>query len=156
MEDEKQILHEAFINSISEISDSLRRITEGKTRPTLYITDNYILKNYSSDQNYVNIIKPLIIMAGVGDVCIYSEGDEPGKNRNHRADLAAIQSDFNALDGRNVSFTHHQSHGRYWIVDDAGFMIDASPNGVMSGDPAIVKKLTKQEVKDIKSFYGIA
>lgn len=62
-----------------------------------------------------------------------------------------IVSDFNSK-GINVTFKTMHIHGRYWLVDDQGFLVDASIN---TSGTFIAQILYEKEVQDVRSEYLI-
>ena len=146
------ILNEEYTNDLTIFQNKLKSFCSGKSRPVVYITDNYILNNYSSDQNYANNLKTLLVFIGVGDIELRSEADI--KNLKFSIDLASFTSDMNAL-GRNVNFQHFASHDRFWIIEENALSIGTSLNGILAGEKTLIKILDKKETADVKNDYGI-
>lgn len=65
--------------------------------------------------------------------------------------MASIISDF-ASNGITASLKAQKVHGRYWIVDNQGFIVDASVNATT---PFYIEVLSESDVNAIKVAYSL-
>lgn len=132
-------LNEDLLHTFDDLEEFFNRIA--KDNALLQITDGYIY-NLSNNQ-----IQKII-------------GWLKNKNMNCiqfvvptycQSQMTNIVSQFNS-NGINVTFNNQHIHGRYWIVEDKGFLADASVN---TNGAFIVHVLTDGEVVDIKNEYSL-
>ena len=132
-------LNEELLNSF----DGLERFVKSIAKPhsKLQITDSY---SFSLTILQVNKISKWLNDNQMNEI----EFIVPRECQNK---MASIVSEF-ASKGITVTFKTMHIHGRYWIVDNLGFLVDASVNATK---PFIGKTLCKEEVLDIRAKYLI-
>lgn len=149
--DESRIMFFAdeAIDDYTSIVGYLKKLTNGKTDCTLYITDNYFTSRMSTDTTHFDKAKNLICIAGnIKNIILYSD---MGINN----DYVRFKRDIEAL-GKTVNLISRNIHGRYWIIDDMGFYMDNSFNNINNPNKVtIINYLKDDELADIKIKLGI-
>jgi len=135
----KQKLNEDLIHSFDELELFVNLIAV--KNKTLQITDSYS-KEFTDNQikklskwlknNNMNTIEFIV----------------PVNCMNNMSHVVAL---FNSC-GVNVQFKNIHIHGRYWIVENNGFLVDASIN---TTGACVAQLLYDKEVQDIKTEYLI-
>lgn len=132
-------LNEELLNSF----DGLERFVKSIAKPhsKLQITDSYSFS--------LTILQAKKISKWLNDNQMNEiEFIVPSECQNK---MASIVSEFTSK-GITVTFKTRYIHGRYWIVDNLGFLVDASVNATK---PFIGKALCKEEVLDLRAKYLI-
>lgn len=133
-------LNESVLNTFDDLEHFFNAIAVSGKK--LFLTDKY---SYTLDNNKINKISTWVKAKGVSEIVfVVPNSCFAQMNRNN------IVSDFNSL-GITINHIDRNIHGRYWIIDNKGFLADASSN---TNGYFVAMILPSNDVADLKNAYN--